>query len=145
MSSRESYPGEGAVGSLAALAVLLLLVATVICLWLTIKFLELVVRQLVAHPRCKPLWAAVIGWCVLSSAAVVTFGAEAWLNALAVLSALVLLVTAKVVELSSTCSMSPGGTWQQPKKPQNRKDSCDGLPNYSVPDDFCSTPGDSTR
>ena len=99
MSSRESYPGEGAVSSLAALASLLLLVATVMCLWLTIKFLELVVRQLVAHPRCKPLWAAVIGWCVLSSAAVVTFGAETWLNALAVLSTLVLFVTAKVVEL----------------------------------------------
>ncbi len=45
------------------------------------------------------MWAAVIGWCLLSSAAVVTLGAEAWLNALALLSTLVLFVTAKVVEL----------------------------------------------
>ncbi len=99
MSARESSAGEGALASLVVLAFVLLIVALLIGLWLTVKFLELVVRQLVAHPRCKPLWAAVIGWCVLSSAAVVTFGAEAWLNALAVLSTLVLLVTAKVVEL----------------------------------------------
>ena len=99
MSARESSAGESALASLVVLVFVLLIVALLIGLWLTVKFLELVARQLLAHPRCTPLWLALMSFLVPFAATVLTSGQHEGLTALALLGALVLFATAKVVEL----------------------------------------------
>lgn len=96
MAGRYGSRGSGD-GFIMALA-LLVVIAVVAC-YLLYKACELVARMLIAHPRNRPLWAAVVV-CLLSlTAAALASGGSTFLNLFAVLSFLGLLAVCKVVEL----------------------------------------------
>lgn len=88
-------------GALAGELVVLCVVVIIVAIWLMIKLYELVIRQLVAHPRCWLLWAAavvhVLLWLILmlDSKALGNSMLSTWY----VISTVVLWAVAKSVEL----------------------------------------------
>lgn len=86
-------------GSLVGIAVLLTVLLIAAAIWLLVKACELVVRVLLAHPRNKALRAAV-ALAVASPLPVLATGfQDPALGLVVVISCLVLIATAKVVEL----------------------------------------------
>lgn len=74
-------------------------IGVIVLIWFLVKCFELIVRVLVAHPECKPVWAALAAF-LISTAIASLFGGEApfW-NSLSTSSLVVLLMIAKIAEI----------------------------------------------
>jgi len=85
--------------SLVGFTLIIALVVLVIGVWLVVKSVDLVIRQLAAHPDNKPLWIALGVALLVTVPVVLTGGRPPLLLLLWFVSLLALVLVAWIVEL----------------------------------------------
>jgi heme A synthase len=81
------------------MTLLLAIVLVIVAVWLVLKAVELVARQIIAHPENMAMRAAVGIFVLLASLVLLTGAQHSALNALAVMALMFLTIAAKIVEL----------------------------------------------
>lgn len=112
----ESKNNSDTASALTGELVVLVVVVVLLTIWLMMKLYELVIRQLIAHPKCWILWLFTIAHAVVSLLVMTSTSWNTALYSWYTTSIVALWMVAKIVELYYTEMAEKDVTYQSVKQ-----------------------------